>query len=70
MNEDIPIFPLLLGALSLLLFSVMKLSDRRHKLRQDLNVFDQEEESEIAAMLEVMVASGQLKPHSNSELLS
>ena len=39
---------------------------RRHKLRQVFNVFDREE-SEIAAMLEVMVESGQLKPYSAGE---
>ena len=40
----------------------MRLTGRRHKLRQIFNVFDREE-SEIAAMLESMVESGQLKPY-------
>lgn len=42
---------------------------RRNKLRQVFNVFDREE-SEIAAMLEVMVESGQLKPHLAGESMS
>jgi hypothetical protein len=60
MNEDIPFVPVLVGALALFYFGY-EIERRRHKLRQVFNVFDREE-SEIAAMLEVMVESGQLKP--------
>jgi hypothetical protein len=62
MNEDISIVPLLVGALGLFYFGY-EIERRRHKLRQIFNVFDRHE-SEIAAMLEVMVESGQLKPYS------
>jgi hypothetical protein len=61
MNEDIPFVPILVGALAIFYFGY-EIERRRHKLRQLFNVFDREE-SEIAAMLEVMVESGQLKPH-------
>ena len=59
MNEEIPIVPVLVAALGLFYFGY-EVERRRHKLRQVFNVFDREE-SEIAAMLEVMVESGQLK---------
>jgi hypothetical protein len=68
MNEDIPFVPVLVGALALFYFGY-EIERRRHKLRQVFNVFDREE-SEIAAMLEVMVESGQLKPHSGSGSIS
>ena len=61
MNEEIPIVPLFVGALALLYFGY-EVERRRNKLRQIFNVFDREE-SEIAAMLETMVESGQLKPY-------
>jgi hypothetical protein len=60
MNEEIPVLPLVIGALALF-YVGYEIEHRRHKLRQVFNVFDREE-SEIAAMLEVMVESGQLKP--------
>jgi hypothetical protein len=60
MNEEIPLLPLVIGALGLF-YVGYEIERRRHKLRQVFNVFDREE-SEIAAMLEVMVESGQLKP--------
>ena len=60
MNEEIPLLPLLVGALGLFYIGY-EIERRRHKLRQVFNVFDREE-SEIAAMLEVMVESRQLKP--------
>jgi hypothetical protein len=62
MNEDIPIFPLLVGALGLFYFGY-EVERRRHKLRQIFNVFDRQE-SEIAATLEKMVESGRLEPYS------
>ena len=62
MNEDIPIVPLLVGALGLLYFGY-EVERRRHKLRQIFNVFDRQE-SEIAAKLEEMVDSGRLAPYS------
>ena len=61
MNEDISIVPLLVGALGLFYFGY-EVERRRHKLRQIFNVFDREE-SEIAALLETMVESGQLKSY-------
>jgi hypothetical protein len=61
MNEEIPIVPLIVGALAVLYFGY-EVQRRRHKLRQIFNVFDREE-SEIAAALETMVESGQLKQY-------
>jgi hypothetical protein len=61
MNEDIPVVPLIVGALAILYFGY-EVERRRNKLRQIFNVFDREE-SEIAAALEVMVESGELKPY-------
>jgi hypothetical protein len=60
-TEEIPILPLVVGVLGLLYFGY-EVEKQRHKLRQIFNVFDREE-SEIAAMLETMVESGQLKPY-------
>ena len=60
-TEEIPILPIIVGALGLL-YSGYEVEKQRHKLRQIFNVFDREE-SEIAAMLETMVESGQLKPY-------
>ena len=60
MNEELPIVPLVVGALGLLYFGY-EVERRRNKLRQIFNVFDREE-SEIAALLETMVESGALKP--------
>jgi hypothetical protein len=62
MNEEIPILPIVVGAFAIFYFGY-EVERRRHKLRQVFNVFDREE-SEIAAALEVMVESGQLKPYS------
>ena len=62
MNEDIPIVPMLVGAVGLFYFGY-EIERRRHKLRQIFNVFDRRE-SKIAEMLESMVESGQLKPYS------
>lgn len=60
-TEEIPILPLIVGALGLLYFGY-EVEKQRHKLRQIFNVFDREE-SEIATMLEAMVESGQLEPY-------
>jgi hypothetical protein len=60
-TEEIPILPIIVGTLGLLYFGY-EVEKQRHKLRQIFNVFDREE-SEIAAMLESMVESGQLKPY-------
>ena len=60
-TEEIPILPIIVGALGVLYFGY-EVEKQRHKLRQIFNVFDREE-SEIAAMLETMVESGQLKPY-------
>jgi hypothetical protein len=60
-TEEIPILPIIVGALGLLYFGY-EVEKQRHKLRQIFNVFDREE-SEIAAMLETMVESGELKPY-------
>jgi hypothetical protein len=60
-TEEIPILPIIVGALGLLYFGY-EVEKQRHKLRQIFNVFDREE-SEIAAMLETMVESGQLKQY-------
>jgi hypothetical protein len=59
MDEEMPLVPMILGALAILYFGY-EVQRRRHKLRQIFNVFDREE-SEIAAALEVMVESGELK---------
>jgi hypothetical protein len=61
MFEDIPIVPTLVTALGLLYFGY-EVDRRRNKRRRIFNVFDREE-SEIAALLEIMVESGQLKPY-------
>jgi hypothetical protein len=60
-TEDIPIVPIIVGALGLLYFGY-EVNRQRHKLRQIFNVFDREE-SEIATMLEHLVESGQLKQY-------
>ncbi len=58
--EEVPIVPILVGALGLLYFGY-EVERQRDKLRQVFNIFDREE-SEIAAILEKMVESGELKP--------
>jgi hypothetical protein len=65
MFEDIPIVPALAFALGLLYFGY-EVERKRNKRRQIFNVFDREE-SEIAALLEIMVESGQLKPYAPGE---
>ena len=61
MNEEIPFLPLAIGALGIL-YVGYEIERQRHKLRQIFNLFDREE-SEIAALLETMVESGELKPY-------
>jgi hypothetical protein len=66
MNEEgIPIIPLLAGAVILAYFGI-EMSRHRHKLRSIFNVIDRKE-SEIAAALEHMVESGELKPFAGPE---
>jgi hypothetical protein len=60
-TEEVPILPIIVGALGLLYFGY-EVEKQRNKLRQIFNVFDREE-SEIASSLEAMIASGQLKPY-------
>jgi len=61
MNEEgIPIFPLLIASLVLCYFG-LEVNRHRNKLRSIFNVFDREE-SEIAAVLEQWVESGELEP--------
>lgn len=60
MNEEAPIFPLIIGSLILCYFG-LEVSRQRNKLRSIFNVFDKEE-SQIADMLEHMVAAGELQP--------
>jgi len=61
MNEEgIPIFPLLIASLVLCYFG-LEVHRQRNKLRSIFNVFDREE-SEIAAVLEQWVESGELEP--------
>jgi hypothetical protein len=62
-TEEIPIVPIVIGALGLLYFGY-EVEKQRNKLRQIFNVFDREE-SEIAALLEHMVESGQLKRYAS-----
>ena len=59
MHEEVPILPIALGALGLLYFGY-EVNRQRHKLRRIFNVFDKEE-SVVAAALEHLVDSGQLK---------
>jgi hypothetical protein len=62
MNEEgIPILPLLAGAVILAYFGI-ELNRQRSKLRSIFNVVDKQE-SAIAAVLEHMVESGELKPY-------
>jgi len=61
MNEEgIPIFPILIASLVLCYFG-LEVNRHRNKLRSIFNVFDREE-SEIAAVLEQWVESGELEP--------
>jgi hypothetical protein len=62
MNEEggIPIIPLLAGAVILAYFA-LEMNRHRHKLRSIFNVVDRQE-SAIAATLERMVESGELRP--------
>jgi len=61
MNEEVPILPVVLGTLILAYFG-LEVSRQRNKLRAIFNVVDRQE-SKIAATLEEMVMSGELKPY-------
>jgi hypothetical protein len=62
MNEqEFPILPAILATLILGYFG-LEISRQRNKLRAIFNVVDRQE-SKIAATLEQMVMSGELKPH-------
>ena len=61
MNEEVQILPLVLLA-GLAAYFGYEINRRRHKLRRIFNTFDRRE-SRIAAALESLVESGQLKPY-------
>jgi hypothetical protein len=61
MNEEVPIFPLVIGA-CVALFLGYEINRRRNKLRKIFNTFDKQE-STIAQALESLVESGQLRPY-------
>lgn len=61
MNEEIPVLPAVIGT-CVALFLGYEINRRRHKLRKVFNTFDKTE-SRIAEALEMMVASGQLRPY-------
>lgn len=61
MNEEFPVLPAVIGT-CVALFLGYEINRRRHKLRKVFNTFDKTE-SKIAEALEMMVASGQLRPY-------
>lgn len=61
MNEEVPVLPLLIGAL-VVLYVGTEIERHRHKLRKVFNVFDKDE-SVVADALERLVNSGQLQPY-------
>jgi len=61
MNEEVPILPLLIGAL-VVFYVGTEIERHRHKLRKVFNVFDKDE-SVVADALERLVNSGQLQPY-------
>jgi hypothetical protein len=61
MNEEVQILPLVLLT-GLAAYLGYEINRRRHKLRRIFNTFDKRE-SRIAAALESLVESGQLKPY-------
>ena len=67
MNEEVQIFPLLLGA-GVAVYLGFEIDRRRTKLRRVFNTFDKQE-STIAQALELLVESGQLKPYVPSGML-
>jgi hypothetical protein len=60
-HEEVPIVPLVIGALALAYFG-FEVERRRNKLRTIFNVFDKQE-SQIAEALVALVESGQLRPY-------
>ena len=65
MNEEVPILPLLIGAL-LVFYVGSEIERHRNKLRKVFNVFDKDE-SVVADALERLVNSGQLQPYAGFE---
>jgi hypothetical protein len=61
MNEEVPILPLLIGAV-LVFYVGTEIERHRHKLRKVFNVFDKDE-SVVADALERLVNSGQLQAY-------
>lgn len=61
MNEEIPLFPAVIGS-CIALFLGYEINRRRNKLRKVFNTFDKQE-SRIADALEHLVESGQLTPY-------
>jgi hypothetical protein len=61
MNEEFPVLPAVVGT-CIALYLGYEINRRRHKLRRVFNTFDKQE-SVIADALELMVASGQLRPY-------
>jgi len=61
MNEELPILPIVVGVLGVM-YVGYEIDRQRHKLRAIFNVFDREE-SLVAAALEALVESGELKPY-------
>jgi hypothetical protein len=61
MNEEIPIVPILVGAVGVLYLGY-EIEKRRHRLRETFNVFDKQE-SVVGKALEMLVESGQLRPY-------
>ncbi|MGO9464579.1 MAG: hypothetical protein ACLQIB_28680 [Isosphaeraceae bacterium] len=59
--EDVPLFPLVLGAI-LVACVGYETRRRRDRLRRIFNVFDKQE-SKVAEALETMVRNGELKPY-------
>jgi hypothetical protein len=61
MEEQVPIVPLVIGALVLSYFG-FEVGRRRNKLREIFNTFDKQE-SVVGHALEHLVETGQLKPY-------
>ncbi len=61
MNEEFPILPAVVGT-CIALYLGYEINRRRHKLAQVFNTFNKQE-SQIADALEMMIASGELRPY-------
>jgi hypothetical protein len=64
--EEVPIIPLVLGALGVMYFGY-EIERQRHKLRQIFGTFDRDE-SRIAEALEILVKTGQITAYVPGEL--